>query len=85
MIAQMTLRNIPDRVAKGLRAKARKSGCSINRTTVELLQQALGESRGNTRKRDLSHLAGQWDAQECREFEQAIKRFEQVDDEVWRT
>jgi len=58
MIAQMTLRRIPDAVEKKLRARSRRSGRSINRTTIELLEEALGVKTTDGKKRDLSMLSG---------------------------
>jgi plasmid stability protein len=84
MIAQMTLRHIPDEVEEGLRAKARKAGRSLNRTAITLLEQALNTRASDARKRDLSRFAGQWDREECRAFERDTSIFEQIDAEVWR-
>jgi plasmid stability protein len=83
MISQMTLRQIPAAVKKGLLLKARKDGRSINRTAVELLQQALGVGNGQGKKRDLSEFAGKWSEEERRAFEHNVKPFERIDAEVW--
>jgi plasmid stability protein len=83
MIAQMTLRHIPDNVGKGLRGRARKAGRSLNRSTIELLEQALGIRATDARRRDLSHFAGQWDREARRTFERNTQMFEQIDAEVW--
>jgi hypothetical protein len=84
MIAQMTLRQVPDKVEQGLRSRARQAGRSLNRTTIQLLEEALGIGDAVVKRRDLSHLAGQWDAQECRRFERNMGVFERIDAEVWR-
>ena len=83
MISQMTLRQIPGTVKKGLRLKARKDGRSINRTAVDLLQQALGVGNGQSKKRDLSGFSGKWSAEECRTFEKNMTPFGQIDAETW--
>lgn len=83
MIAQMTLRRIPDAVEEKLRARSRRSGHSINRTTIELLEEALGVKPVEGKKRDLSMLAGGWQEAEYREFERHTAMFEKVDAEVW--
>lgn len=83
MIAQMTLRHIPDEVGKSLRARAKKAGRSLNRTAIELLEEAMGIRARDAKRRDLSRLAGQWDPEECRTFEQNTRVFEQIDAEVW--
>ena len=83
MIAQMTLRRIPDAVEKKLRARSRQSGHSINRTTIELLEEALGVKPVEGKKRDLSMLSGGWQEAEYREFERHTAMFEKIDKEVW--
>ncbi len=83
MIAQMTLRHIPDEVEKGLRGRARKAGRSLNRATIDLLEQALGIRAMDAKKRDLSRFAGQWDREECQAFERNTQVFERIDDKVW--
>jgi hypothetical protein len=83
MIKQVTLRGIPDRVGKGLRDHAARTGHSLNRTTIELLEQALGVKATDGKKRDLSRLAGQWSREECGAFDRNTRIFEQIDDELW--
>jgi len=83
MIAQMTLRRIPDAVEKKLRARSRRSGHSINRTTIELLEEALGVKTPEGKKRDLSRFSGRWQESEYREFERHTALFEKIDAEVW--
>lgn len=83
MIAQMTLRHVPDEVTKGLRIKAKKAGRSLNRAAIELLEQALGIRATDGKKRDLSLFAGQWDRDECRTFERNMRVFDRIDAEVW--
>ena len=85
MIAQMTLRKLPDAVEKKLRARSRRTGHSINRTTIELLEEALGVKESKGKKRDLSMLAGTWQEAEYREFERHTAMFEKIDAEVWKS
>ena len=59
MIAQMTLRQVPDAVGKGLKVRAKKDGRSLNRAAIELLEQTLGIRATDSRKRNLSRFAGQ--------------------------
>lgn len=85
MIAQMTLRQIPDRVAKQLRAKSQTSGLSLNRTAIQLLEEALGLQVQGGRKRDLSMIAGSWSETDFHEFEKSTQIFEEIDAEMWRS
>ena len=36
------------------------------------------------KKRDLSALAGTWSQEEADEFDREVRRFEEIDDELWR-
>jgi plasmid stability protein len=83
MIAQMTLRQIPDSVEKKLRARSKQSRQSINRTAIELLEEALGVKASAGKKRDLSALAGTWQKAECKEFERNTAIFGKIDKELW--
>jgi plasmid stability protein len=80
---QLTIRDIPDDLEKQIRKVARNRGKSINKTVRELLQEALGIGTQPEKRRDLSELAGVWDAEEAREFDRAIAVFEQVDEGLW--
>lgn len=84
MIAQMTLRQIPDAVEKGLRQRARKAGRSLNRVTIDLIAEAMGTKSSPRKRRDLSGLAGQWSPQECGTFERNTRIFERIDQETWK-
>ena len=75
---------LPDAVGRELRDRARKTGRSLNRTAIELIEQAKGvRSAGNRKRRDLSRFAGNWSAEEAAAFDRAMVLFEQVDPEVW--
>ena len=84
MTAQMTLRQIPDAVEKGLRLRARKTGRSLNRSAIELIEEALGVRSGDKKRRNLSGFAGRWNAEECAAFERNIRIFERIDQELWK-
>ena len=81
---QMTLRQIPDQVEERIRQLSAKNGESINKTTLKLLMKATGCKTEGMKKRDLSALSGTWSKNEAREFEEAVKIFEQVDGELWK-
>jgi plasmid stability protein len=84
MMAQMTLRQIPDAVEKGLRLRARKTGRSLNRATIDLIEESLGVRPADKKRRDLSGVAGQWKAEECEAFERNTRVFERIDQETWK-
>jgi hypothetical protein len=49
---------------------------------IDLLDQGLGAAR--VRSNGLARIAGGWSEDELREFEQATRQFEEVDEELWR-
>ena len=83
MIAQMTLRQIPDEVEKKLRARSKQSRKSMNRTAIELLEEALELRFPAGKKRDLSVLAGAWEQDEHMAFESNTALFGKIDEELW--
>lgn len=81
---QMTLRQIPDRVEDRIRKLSAKNNESINKTTLKLLMKATGCDSSKRKKRDLAKLAGTWSTKDAREFEETVKIFDQVDEELWK-
>ena len=84
MIKQMTLRQVPNAVEKGIRARTRKAGCSLNRAMIELMEEALKIRPADKKRRDMSRLAGQWSHEECAAFERHTMVFERIDKETWK-
>ena len=78
----LTIRNLPDELAKALEREKRRRGESLNQTVIDLLSQGLGV--GAPRSNGLARLAGTWTEEEYRQFEDAVAPFEHVDDELWR-
>ncbi|MBI4219880.1 MAG: hypothetical protein HY682_07050 [Chloroflexi bacterium] len=78
----LTIRGIPDEVAAALEREKRQRGESLNQTVIDLLSQGLGV--GMARSNGLVRLAGTWDDEEYRRFEEAIAPLEHVDEELWR-
>ena len=80
----MTIRNVPSELSAALEAERRRRGLSLNRTVLNLMQEALGVSTGGSRSNGLRRLAGCWSEDEFMEFEQAIAPFSEVDEDLWR-
>jgi plasmid stability protein len=77
----LTIRNLPQEVAKALEQEKRHRGRSLNQTVIDLLAQGLGV--GAPRSNGLARLAGSWSAEELAAFDAAVAPFEQIDDELW--
>jgi plasmid stability protein len=78
----LTIRNVPDDLHQALTSERARRGQSLNQTVIDLLRQRLGV--GISRSNGLGRLAGQWDEDQFRDFENATAASEGVDDELWR-
>lgn len=80
---QLTVRGVPDHVARALRAAAARSKKSLNRTLVEALARQAGcEEGGEQLFGDLDELAGKW--VEDRAFDEAVAAHDTVDEDLWK-
>lgn len=79
----LTIRNIPDGLARQLDEEKRARGRSLNQTVIDLLAQALGLA-GGRRSNGLAQLAGSWSREEHDAFQRAVAETEQIDEELWR-
>jgi len=81
----ITLRNLPDAVARLVRHKAASEGISLNRAVILVLQERLGLARQRSERRhhDLDELAGAWSEAEARAFDQVLAARRAIDPELW--
>lgn len=79
----MTLRNIPEELARELQREKARRGESLNQLAIDLMSEALGLKGNGKRSNGLAELAGSWSAEELEEFERVTAQFEQVDEELW--
>jgi len=85
-MSQITLRGIDPKVEQEIRLMAQQSGKSLNRVVLDILYQNAGLHRITDRASapSLRELAGGWQAEEAREFMDAIKPCRQIDTETWK-
>jgi plasmid stability protein len=79
----ITIRNVPNELARALKKETQRRGTSLNKTVLDLLSQSLGLGWGRTRHNGLARLAGTWSEQDYDAFESAIASMEQIDEELW--
>jgi len=81
----ITLRNLPDAVARLVRHKADTEGISLNRAVILVLEERLGLARQRSERRhhELDGLAGAWSEAEARAFNQALAAQRAIDPELW--
>ncbi|MFO8041650.1 MAG: hypothetical protein R6U25_00485 [Alkalispirochaeta sp.] len=68
---QYTIRNISDSVDRKLRERARRSGKSLNETTLEAIKRGLGIVGTDQVYDDLDDLVGTWQQDEA--FDHAMQ------------
>jgi len=83
----ISLRNLPPELERIIRQKARRDGLSLNKSVIRLLEQASGTKPDNRKAalhHDLDELAGCWSRQECRAFNESLRKQRSIDPELWR-
>ncbi|MEK6779766.1 MAG: hypothetical protein AABY80_08860 [Candidatus Deferrimicrobiota bacterium] len=86
-MTQITLRISDPEIEKEIRRKAKESRKSLNKVVLDLIRAGAGLGGGKKktpRGASLAKLAGGWTDQDAREFEEAIKIFEEIDEEMWK-
>jgi hypothetical protein len=82
-MSQITLRGLEPKVEREIRRIAKKTGKSLNRVVLEMLNKLAGPAK--TAPADsLRDLAGGWSEKEASEFNEAIRICEQIDEEMWQ-
>ena len=80
----ITLRNIPTPVARLIEKRSARSGLSLNKTVIRLLEELLAAEPGEAAEhRDLDELAGAWSDEDAREFDRILAEQRRVDTELW--
>jgi hypothetical protein len=81
----ITLRNIPPDVARLIERRSKRTGASLNKTVISLLEDALGVAHGAepASHRDLDALAGVWSDRQADEFDEALAEQRRIDPEMW--
>ena len=84
-MSQITLRGLDPVVERKIRKMAKKSGKSLNRIILDMVNQSTGFEKEQNRPAasSLKKLAGGWSAKDAEEFKKSIKLFEQIDEEMW--
>ncbi|MEN8805890.1 MAG: hypothetical protein ABF291_00335 [Desulfobacterales bacterium] len=82
-MSQITLRGMDPEVEREIRCIARKTGKSLNRVVLEMINKSATPAK--TAPADsLRNLAGGWTEKEASEFNEAIKICEQIDEAMWK-
>ena len=81
----ITLRQLPDALARLIRRKAESEGLSLNRAVIAVLEERLvGRPPAEPQHHDLDALAGVWSDAEARAFDRALAAQRAIDPELWK-
>ncbi len=80
MAKQLTIRGVPDEVARRLQSLSRTRKKSVNATVLDILSEAVGVQE---RKRRLARYAT-WNDEDLAEFQRALSDQRRIDEELWR-
>jgi hypothetical protein len=71
---------------KALRRKAKESKKSLNKVVLELIGESSGKGSGkrNPAGESLREFAGTMTNEEAAELEDALRTFEEIDEENWK-
>jgi plasmid stability protein len=78
---QYTIRNIPERVDRVLKRRAKETGKSFNQVALEALASGANESLKP--KRDFSEVIGSLSEKEALKIDEEIRLQRQIDLELW--
>lgn len=79
----LTVRNVPEHVARALRTEKETQSKSLNQTVIDVLERGLGFGPLGTRSNGLARFSGGWTAEELDEFNDAVRPFEEIDEDLW--
>jgi len=80
MPRQLTIRNVPDDVARRLERMSRERDESLNSTIVHILSETVG---ADARRARLERYAT-WSAEDVAAFEEALAPQRVIDADIWR-
>ena len=85
MMAQLTVRGVPEDVKEELERRARELGLSLNRVALNLLCEGARPTEADKARRRaaLQRLVGSWTPDEVAEFKERLAEMRRIDEEMW--
>jgi uncharacterized membrane-anchored protein len=86
IMASVSIHGLDDNILTLIKAHARNDGVSVNREVKKLLYRALGVKPPDSeaRRKLFEEFRGVWSEEEHKEFNQAVKDFDRIDDGDWQ-
>lgn len=80
----LTVRNVPEHIARALGSEKEARGKSLNQTVIDVLERGLGFDRSGRRSNGLARFSGGWTEEDLNQFEEATKSFGDIDPDLWK-
>ena len=83
---QLTLRGFGPDLELRLREVAKSLGLSLNKAALYLMRKGAGldeTKRSDVVGHSVDHLIGVWSEEDAREFREATRDFDRIDEELW--
>lgn len=82
----ITIRNMPPRIERAIRERARARKTSANKAVIGLLEDHLGSSVAEpaAEYHDLDDLAGVWSEREAGSFDASLARQRAIEEDLWK-
>jgi hypothetical protein len=78
---QYTIRNIPPKLDKAIKATAKRLGKSINQVALEALANVVDHP---IPRRSLRNMPGAWSKSEAEKFDRFLEQRRAIDEELWK-
>ncbi|MCK6536295.1 MAG: toxin-antitoxin system HicB family antitoxin [Polyangiaceae bacterium] len=78
---QYTIRNIPPELDRALKARAKKTGRSVNQLALEALARSVEQP---VKRRNLRGMTGAWSKREAAQFDEFLAEHRRIDEELWK-
>lgn len=86
-MSQLTIRGFDGELLRRLQSLADSEGLSLNQAALKLMRRGAGLERAQNSFEigdAINRYAGIWSDEEAREFRDATRGFEQVDEDMWK-
>lgn len=86
VMKSITIHGLSDELDELIRKKAEKQNTSLNKTIKSILEESLGlnKKRKPDHSKDFTDLFGIWAKQDAEEFKEAIREFQEIDQQDWK-
>lgn len=86
---QITLRGVPESVAKAVKKEAEGKGLSLNKAFIALLERSINVGKAKKKREkavyhDLDHLSGAWSKNDAQTFNRRLKDQRKIDEGLWK-